>query len=223
MRFCVLVILVIFIFGCVSIRSENVQDRLIQLEKDQEPIWVSMKQLLELKKEGKTFMDITHFQHRPAIAVPQPPSLPDQPQQKSYVRSLIPDLSTTNMQSNVETLSSFRTRFYSTPTGQQAAEFIHSTLTAYSSNRADVTVQFFNSTTTKPQPSVIARIQGVVSNDVVILGSHEDSVHFDSFGVAPGVDDDGSGTVCVLEVFRVLVDSGFKPNRTIEFHFYAHV
>jgi len=125
------------------------------------------------------------------------------------------------MQSNVETLSSFHTRFYSTTFGTQAAEFIHSTLKAYASDRPDITVDFFNSTTTKPQPSVIARIPGAVSTDIVILGSHEDSVHIGALGRSPGVDDDGSGTVCVLEVFRVLVDSGFKPNRTIEFHFYA--
>ena len=37
------------------------------------------------------------------------------------------------------------------------------------------------------------------------------------------MDDDGSGTVCVLEVFRVLMANGFKPNRTVEFHFYACV
>lgn len=39
---------------------------------------------------------------------------------------------------------------------------------------------------------------------------------------APGADDDGSGTVSILEAFRVLADSGFIPaNGPVEFHWYA--
>lgn len=164
-------------------------------------------------------MDVTH--PRPTNAVPQGPSLPNQPQQKFYVHSLLRKLSMSNMKANVETLSAFHTRFYATKTGAQAAEWIHSTVSAIASGRSDITVKFFNSTTTAPQPSVIASIRGTESSDVVILGSHEDSVHFGPLGRSPGVDDDGSGTVCSLEVFRVLVSSGFRPNRTVEFHFYA--
>lgn len=40
-------------------------------------------------------------------------------------------------------------------------------------------------------------------------------------GRAPGADDDGSGTVNVMEAFRVLVSNGFKPRSTVEFHLYA--
>ena len=40
-------------------------------------------------------------------------------------------------------------------------------------------------------------------------------------GAAPGADDDGSGTVTILEALRVLVEGGFKPENTLEFHFYA--
>lgn len=40
-------------------------------------------------------------------------------------------------------------------------------------------------------------------------------------GRAPGADDDGSGTVNLIEVFRALVASGFKPTTPVEFHFNA--
>lgn len=36
-----------------------------------------------------------------------------------------------------------------------------------------------------------------------------------------GADDDGSGTVTILEAYRALLESGFKPNRTVEFHWYS--
>ena len=38
---------------------------------------------------------------------------------------------------------------------------------------------------------------------------------------APGADDDGSGTVTILEVFRALVTVGFRPPRPVEFHWYS--
>jgi leucyl aminopeptidase len=38
---------------------------------------------------------------------------------------------------------------------------------------------------------------------------------------APGADDDGSGTVTILSAFRALARAGFKPQRTVEFHWYA--
>jgi len=38
---------------------------------------------------------------------------------------------------------------------------------------------------------------------------------------APGADDDGSGTVTILEVFHALVTVGFRPPRPVEFHWYS--
>jgi leucyl aminopeptidase len=38
---------------------------------------------------------------------------------------------------------------------------------------------------------------------------------------APGADDDGSGTITILEVFRSLVNTGFRPLRPVEFHWYS--
>jgi leucyl aminopeptidase len=40
-------------------------------------------------------------------------------------------------------------------------------------------------------------------------------------GRAPGADDDGTGTVNLIEILRVLVDSGFKPSTPLEFHWYS--
>src|SRR5690554_5262592 len=41
------------------------------------------------------------------------------------------------------------------------------------------------------------------------------------WGRSPGADDDGSGTVTILEVFRALVNTGFRPHRPVEFHWYS--
>jgi bacterial leucyl aminopeptidase len=76
------------------------------------------------------------------------------------------------------------------------------------------------------QNSIIATIPGK-SNETVVIGAHQDSINLwlPSILPAPGADDDGSGTVTILEAFRVLLTSedvikGKAPN-TIEFHWYS--
>jgi bacterial leucyl aminopeptidase len=61
----------------------------------------------------------------------------------------------------------------------------------------------------------------------VVIGAHQDSINLwlPSVLAAPGADDDGSGTVTILEAFRVLLQSkdiveGNHAN-TIEFHWYS--
>jgi leucyl aminopeptidase len=38
---------------------------------------------------------------------------------------------------------------------------------------------------------------------------------------APGADDDGSGTVSILESYRALLAADFRPAKTVEFHWYS--
>ncbi|KAF9125403.1 Leucine aminopeptidase 1, partial [Mortierella sp. 14UC] len=75
------------------------------------------------------------------------------------------------------------------------------------------------------QFSIIARFEGKddsLTNEPVIVGAHQDSINmWLPMLRAPGADDDGSGTVTILEVFRSLVGTGFRPNRPVEFHWYS--
>lgn len=50
-----------------------------------------------------------------------------------------------------------------------------------------------------------------------------DSINLDNptTGRAPGADDDGTGTVNLIEALRALVAAGWKPARPLEFHWYS--
>lgn len=48
-----------------------------------------------------------------------------------------------------------------------------------------------------------------------------DSTGGSSSARSPGADDNGSGSVTILEALRVIAESGFKPENTLEFHWYA--
>lgn len=90
------------------------------------------------------------------------------------------------------------------------------------SGRSDITASAF--THSWVQPSTIVKIAGTqASSPVTILGAHMDSINLNNptSGRAPGADDDGTGTVNLIEALRVLVSSGFKPSTPLEFHWYA--
>ncbi|KAK8031546.1 hypothetical protein PG990_001280, partial [Apiospora arundinis] len=75
-------------------------------------------------------------------------------------------------------------------------------------------------------PSIIALFDPKVRNwslPLTVIGAHQDSANY-LFPLlpAPGADDDGSGTVTILEAFRVLAMNGFTPkDGPVEFHWYA--
>lgn len=61
----------------------------------------------------------------------------------------------------------------------------------------------------------------MLSNHKVIVGAHMDSTGGSSTARGSGADDNGSGTVTILEAFRVLANAKFAPQNTIEFHWYG--
>jgi leucyl aminopeptidase len=50
-----------------------------------------------------------------------------------------------------------------------------------------------------------------------------DSINLNSptSGRAPGADDDGTGTVNLIEALRALLAAGFAPTTPVEFHWYS--
>jgi leucyl aminopeptidase len=72
---------------------------------------------------------------------------------------------------------------------------------------------------------VVVRFEGAVQpRHVLIAGGHIDSINGRNVsGPAPGADDNGTGTISLLEAVRVLLAStrGFVPDVSVEVHFYA--
>ncbi|KAH6645901.1 hypothetical protein BKA67DRAFT_525991 [Truncatella angustata] len=184
-----------------------------------------------LKAEGKNFFDITDFadftndfttsQVKAAAVV-----FPTAVAQQTAVEALLPSLNKTLMKSNLQTFSDFQNRYYKSTYGKQSSawlgQLVNSTIA--STGAKGVTAKFFPHTW--GQSSIIATIPGL-STKTIVLGAHQDSINQASpmNGRAPGADDDGSGSITILEALRVLlsdkrVAAGQAPN-TIEFHWYS--
>lgn len=142
------------------------------------------------------------------------------------VKPLLKNLSKTEMHENLEKFSSFHTRYYKSDYGKQSSEWLLKQIKDIikDSGAKDVFAEAFPHSW--QQSSIIATIPGQ-TNSTVVVGAHQDSINLwlPSILAAPGADDDGSGTVTILEAFRVLLSSDAvregKLENTVEFHWYS--
>ena len=104
---------------------------------------------------------------------------------------MIATLSTSKMESYLNSLTKFNNRFYNSTTGRESAQWIFDKLTKIASECEASGVKVNKFTHPWLQFSVIARINGSTDGPVTILGSHQDSINLDSpqNGRAPGADD----------------------------------
>jgi leucyl aminopeptidase len=192
--------------------------------------WMNEAQIRELSQQvhmtGRCggFKDVTDHEFRglqPAV----PFFAKTDPTEQATVEKLLLEVRATNLSETVKTLADFGTRDYKTGSGVKAAEWIRDRFKQLGHDRADVQTELFKHRFI--QPSVIARIQGKGphANEIVVIGGHLDSVNIQGGGHdqpnAPGADDDATGVATVIEAFRVLSESGFQPDRTLEFMGYA--
>lgn len=174
---------------------------------------------MDITAEKETF---PMFRTQAAVEFPKAISYNDS------VRSLAKGLKQDNMRKNLEKFTQFHTRYYKSTYGVDSATWLYGrvndTINDAKANLHGATVEKFD----HPwgQFSIIARIPGK-SNKTVVIGAHQDSINLflPSILAAPGADDDGSGTVTILEGLHALLKSKDivkgKAENTLEFHWYS--
>ncbi|KAF9972086.1 Leucine aminopeptidase 1 [Modicella reniformis] len=119
----------------------------------------------------------------------------------------------------------FYNRYYNNDNGLKSAKWLFKQISDLIEESETTGVGVLRFDHNWKQFSIIARFEGrddSLDNEPVIIGAHQDSLNmWLPFLRAPGADDDGSGTVTILEVFRALVTIGFRPHRPVEFHWYS--
>lgn len=160
---------------------------------------------------------------RLAAAPPTPAVAPSYAiDDRPIVDALLPRIEESRIRAGIEQLAAFRNRYYFSRHGVDAAESLARTWRRAAAGRDDVSVGLFAHGWA--QPSVVMTIQGRTSPDeLVVIGGHLDTITlaFTENGRSPGADDDASGVATLSEVARVLLSSGYRPRRTIQFIAYA--
>ncbi len=136
------------------------------------------------------------------------------------VNALMGEMAEINVRNTITTLAGYTTRYYTSQTGVDSANWIKTTWQNLAAGRTDVSVTTFTHASYN-QPSVIMTITGTsLPNEVVVIGGHLDSTNT-SGGAAPGADDDASGIASITEVIRAAMARGYRPARTVKFMGYA--
>lgn len=156
-------------------------------------------------------------------------TFPPHPTHNATVHPLLETLSASNIRANLEKLTSFYTRYFRSHYGAESSAWLYSRVTSTIANSTHSRSTNASARTFPHkwgQSSIVATIPGR-TNKTIVVGAHQDSINLflPSVLAAPGADDDGSGTVTILEAFRALLEheaiaNGSAPN-TIEFHWYS--
>jgi len=203
--------------------------RLLQFSPDEEPVWMTEYDKIEAKAAGRNFFDITDTPDLGPVKEFTRSPFPN-PSYASRVKPVLKTLSTKGPRQNLQTFTSFKTRYYRSPTGRESQKWLLSIIgevtedATSSSLRRSIDISEFSHTW--GQNSIIVKIKGTnqtltEEEGAVIISAHQDSTNMFPFWGAPGADDDGSGTVTILEAYRALLTNDFRPIRDVEFHWYS--
>ena len=130
-------------------------------------------------------------------------------------------------------VGSFKNRYLYSKNGMEAADLIYKEWSLISSLRKDIEVIKYKHPGFE-QNSVILTIPGTVDDkEIVILGAHLDSIRRAESDIycankpsrrkikAPGADDNASGVTVLTEAISTLIDTDYRPQKTIQFMAYA--
>jgi len=179
------------------------------------------------KAKGIRFFDITDTPNLESFALSRTQfhTFPTKPNATDKVKTVFKNLTTDGMKKDLEKFTSYRTRYYRSDTGKASQEWLLSRIneitTSYASASLQKLVTLREFKHEWKQSSIIARINGSSSDEVIVIGAHLDSTNLFPFLPAPGADDDGSGSMTILESYRALLAADFHPERTVEFQWYS--
>ncbi|KAF8265465.1 peptidase [Lactarius quietus] len=206
----------------------NLQEmRLVQMAPDTEPVWMTELEKVQAKAAGVNFMDITEAEDLGSISPMKTRSALQRTKDHKAVERVIKELSTDGPIENLQKFTSFRTRHYRSETGRQSQKWLTQKILEITDKFAAKDLRSIISLTEFPhswgQNTIIVRINGSspTNDGVVVIGAHQDSTNLWPFLPAPGADDDGSGSVTILEAYRALIVSDFRPREHVEFHWYS--
>ncbi len=165
---------------------------------------------------------IQKIQEEPLTLQTQSPTLFESKYNSTEIKKYIETVDLKTIMTTIETLQNWQTRYHNHADGVETGEKL---LELYKSvwpmGRSDVEFEMV-SHNGSPQKSLLVRILGKSKpSEIIILGSHLDSINSRDKNYAPGADDNASGTATNLEVFRALMSQEIYPERTIEIHAYA--
>lgn len=142
------------------------------------------------------------------------------------VQSWFEKISSEHIDSIINHLTTYHTRYYKSVEGELALQWIGKTWEDLTAIRSDAKVEYYKHQNHN-QPSIILTIEGsdpVLKNEIIIIGGHGDSINTDDEQAmlrAPGANDNAAGIAVISDIIKIMVEQNYRPKHTIQFIAYA--
>jgi hypothetical protein len=135
------------------------------------------------------------------------PLVSTQVEQSDLISEMVSQVSPERLTAHIRDLQGYQTRYASTPNCEESGNYI---LDFFRGLGLETESDYFTVASRFTTSNIVATIPGRTAPDhVVIVCAHYDSYSDQRFTLAPGADDDGSGTAAVMEIARVLAGYTF--------------
>ncbi|KAN0060236.1 hypothetical protein ACQY0O_007565 [Thecaphora frezii] len=221
------------LFASFTSLSSLLTPRLVQTSADAPPYWTTELGKHLLFYRGQNFIDLTDTPDLGLLSATRAlhtaaqykePEFPNEVRFQKQLEPVFGAISEKGPRENLEKFTSFYNRYYKSETGKQSQKWLFGKVKETVAACDDITVHEFEHAW--GQNSIVLHVPGrnktrSRAEGVTILGAHQDSTNLFPFFGAPGADDDGSGTVTIVEALRVLLSQGWRPETDVEWHWYS--
>lgn len=164
----------------------------------------------DLPRKALAARSVARYLGAPPAAVIEAPAAAAQ---NPIVETIVSLVSGSNLSSSVQSLQDFATRYASTVNCEASGEYLYGALSALGLDDVHFEPFVFSTYTSR---NVVAEKTGeTYPDDIFIICGHYDSTSPLRLTLAPGADDNASGTAAVLEAARVL--AAFPFDFTVRF------
>ncbi len=133
---------------------------------------------------------------------PSPPSLPARPD--SFVDRVVAEVRPESIRAHIQRLQDFRTRYSYTDSCRAAEQWVAGYYTALGLD--SVELDSYPRAGGYWRNPVGTRLGGARPEKILVVCGHMDAISEDPYDLAPGAEDNGSGTAVAIEAARVLAD-----------------
>ncbi|MDO8803146.1 MAG: M20/M25/M40 family metallo-hydrolase [Elusimicrobiota bacterium] len=169
-----------------------------------------------------------YFAHDTLEAALQDLEAPPAPPSRAYIidqgprlKGILARVKEESIVSVITSLSAYKNRYYSSATGVDSSKWLQQLWGKFAEGRPDISVAAFKHASFAQESVVLTMLGAAEPEKVIVMGGHLDSVAGGGDNPAPGADDNASGVSVTHEVIRTLVESGYRPAKTIKFIAFA--
>lgn len=151
---------------------------------------------------------------------PAEPELIYNSEDRTEIQQLISQVSADSVMAFIQSMQDLQTRYALADNRLEVAYWIKAQFERFGITNVELQPFEWNLST---QYNVVATIPGTMyPNEYLVVGGHHDSITYTTpYELAPGADDNASGSVAAIEMARVMMAANYQPRCSIRFVTFA--